>query len=161
MACAPIRDADLERVFSEDGHLADHLDSFVRAVEARMDGWLHRFQWDKQVLLDRHREAYEDESSAPASVLALRTCPFDSAHAKIKQANLASHVERCRLKSLGLTADDIVRAIQLIRLLLVPTLVLTLVPTLSLTCSSNTRSSHLGRRVIQRSRSRWEKSQTS
>lgn len=160
MACAPIRDADLERMFSEDGHLVDHLDSYVRTVEACMGAWLQRFQWDKQVLLDRHREAYEDKSSAPASV-ELRTCPFDSAHAKIKHANFASHVERCRLKSLGLTADDIVRAIQLLRLLLVPTLVLTLIPTLSLACSSNTRSSHLGRRVIQCSRSRWEKSQTS
>lgn len=107
MGSAPIREADLERMFSDDGNLASHLDTYVRAVEAGMNGWLQSFEWDKQVLLDRYQVSSGEPS---ASGLALRTCPFNSAHAKIKQENFESHVQRCRLKSLGLTAEDIVRA---------------------------------------------------
>jgi hypothetical protein len=107
MARGVPQDVDLEHLFCDTNHDSDQidligqLDSYLRAVETDMDSWLHRFNWDKQTLLDRHRHGEE---------LPLRTCPFNPAHAKIKERNFAGHAERCRLKSLGLSAQDIVRA---------------------------------------------------
>ena len=91
----------IEQILADDGKVVDHLETFITEIETKMNDWLDRFQWSKEVLLEKYK-TNSDEGSA------LKSCPYDSGHCKIKEENWERHVERCRLKSLNLTKDDIV-----------------------------------------------------
>jgi len=91
---------NIEEIFSDqtsDADLLNSLEGYLGEIEDGMMTWLSRFNWDKNTLIAK----FQNPDKAGLD------CPYNTAHTKIKHANFNKHVEKCRLKSLHFSKQDL------------------------------------------------------
>ena len=70
-------------------------------IEDDMNGWLKKFDWDKETLISKH----ESNTKADNDLL---KCPYNVGHTGISKKNYEKHVLKCGLKSQNHQKEDIV-----------------------------------------------------
>jgi hypothetical protein len=98
---------DLERnIFSSNTNQIS-LKSFehvLNKIENDMNDWLKKFDWNREVLFEKHNPYNANESRVE-----LFNCPYNKAHTGILKKNYDKHVLRCNLKTQNHQNEDIVR----------------------------------------------------
>lgn len=88
---------------SPDHAFIESLNDYINSIESSLDLWLKQFEWNKDILIQKHSDISQENNSNDESV-----CPFDPSHTRIKKKNFTKHIEVCKLKKRKYTSDDIV-----------------------------------------------------
>jgi predicted CopG family antitoxin len=84
-------------------------ENVLNQIESDMNGWLKKFNWNKETLLDKNAtETTEPMTMSDDGDNQLFVCPYNIGHTKILKKNYDKHVFKCGLKMQNHQAKDII-----------------------------------------------------